>query len=241
MRERCNMSGEMKKLFHELILLFVERKMQLLDSIQKAITSEDPQLLDDAAHAYKGAVNHFSAQSVRDIAFRLESKGKAKDMSGAHELFTKLVNLSDRAGGEFAGEGSEDRDRRRVVSQLEITRDGFNFNPVSSQLFLPDKAHGPAIFVISSPLTISSCHEAIPRLMVARMVFPSRKMRRLCMAWRRRSASCLDSASLLRAHITRNSSPPDPADHVVASSRTAENIGNFFEDADRRWHGHSCR
>ena len=88
--------GGDEKLFHELILLFVERKMQLLDSIQKAITSEDPQLLDDAAHAYKGAVNHFSAQSVRDIAFRLESKGKAKDMSGAHELFTRLVNLSDK-------------------------------------------------------------------------------------------------------------------------------------------------
>ena len=88
--------GGDEKLFHELILLFVERKMHLLDSIQKAITSEDPQLLDDAAHAYKGAVNHFSAQSVRDIAFRLESKGKAKDMSGAHELFTKLVNLSDK-------------------------------------------------------------------------------------------------------------------------------------------------
>jgi HPt (histidine-containing phosphotransfer) domain-containing protein len=88
--------GGDENLFHELILLFVERKMQLLDSIQKAITSEDPKLLDDAAHAYKGAVNHFSAQSVRDIAFRLESKGKANDMSGAHELFTKLVNLSDK-------------------------------------------------------------------------------------------------------------------------------------------------
>ena len=69
--------------------------MQLLNSIQKAITREDPKLLDDAAHAYKGAVNHFSAQSVRDIAFRLESKGKANDMSGAHELFSKLVDLSD--------------------------------------------------------------------------------------------------------------------------------------------------
>ncbi|MEE4166858.1 MAG: response regulator [Desulfocapsaceae bacterium] len=88
--------GGDENLFHELILLFVERKMQLLDSIQKAITSEDPKLLDDAAHAYKGAVNHFSAQSVRDIAFRLESKGKANDMSGAHELFSKLVNLSDK-------------------------------------------------------------------------------------------------------------------------------------------------
>lgn len=88
--------GGDEKLFHELILLFVERKMQLLESIQKAITREDPQLLDDAAHAYKGAVNHFSAQSVRDIAFRLESKGKAKDMSGAHELFSKLVDLSDQ-------------------------------------------------------------------------------------------------------------------------------------------------
>ena len=87
--------GGDEKLFHELILLFVERKMQLLNSIQKAIIREDPQLLDDAAHAYKGAVNHFSAQSVRDIAFRLESKGKTNDMSGAHDLFTRLVNLSD--------------------------------------------------------------------------------------------------------------------------------------------------
>ena len=87
--------GGDEKLFHDLILLFVERKVQLLESIQTAINEEDPQLLDDAAHAYKGAVNHFSAKSIRDIAFRLESKGKAEDMSGAHELFTRLVELSD--------------------------------------------------------------------------------------------------------------------------------------------------
>jgi len=87
--------GGDEKLFQELILLFVERKMQLLSTIQDAINQEDPRLLDDAAHAYKGAVNHFSAKSIRDIAFRLESKGKEEDMSGAHELFSKLVELSD--------------------------------------------------------------------------------------------------------------------------------------------------
>jgi len=107
--------GGDEKLFHELILLFVERKMQLLNSIQKAITREDPKLLDDAAHAYKGAVNHFSAQSVRDIAFRLESKGKANDMSGAHELFSKLVDLSDELA-ESLKEKAEKMDKEKSSS-----------------------------------------------------------------------------------------------------------------------------
>ena len=109
--------GGDKKLFHELILLFVERKMQMLESIQKAIAKEDPKLLDDAAHAYKGAVNHFSAKSIRDIAFRLESKGKREDMSGAHELFTRLVELSDELSSslkEKAQDLEEDRERAEI-------------------------------------------------------------------------------------------------------------------------------
>ncbi|MCB2217507.1 response regulator [Desulfofustis glycolicus] len=83
-------------LLAELITLFLQRRQLLLDRIGAAIEAGDPALLDDAAHAFKGAVNHFCAEQVRRRALALESKGKNGDLDGAAEIFQELAAESER-------------------------------------------------------------------------------------------------------------------------------------------------
>jgi len=61
-------------LLAELISLFLQRRELLLSRIDAAIEAGDPVLLDDAAHAFKGAVNQCCAEPVRRRALALESK-----------------------------------------------------------------------------------------------------------------------------------------------------------------------
>jgi len=83
-------------LLAELISLFLQRRELLLSRIDAAIEAGDPVLLDDAAHAFKGAVNHFCAEPVRRRALALESKGKNSDLDGAAEIFQELKVESER-------------------------------------------------------------------------------------------------------------------------------------------------
>ncbi len=76
--------------------LFLERNEILLRNLEDAIYSGNPARLDDAAHTYKDAVNHFWAESLREVAFELEMKGKSGIMSGSKELFAKLDRMAVR-------------------------------------------------------------------------------------------------------------------------------------------------
>jgi len=87
--------GEQDVLY-DLIILFLQRKDILLQAVANAVKEDDPVLLDDAAHAFKGAVNHFAAEPVRQIAQELEKKGKDGDMTGTKELVKKLADLTER-------------------------------------------------------------------------------------------------------------------------------------------------
>jgi two-component system, sensor histidine kinase and response regulator len=88
--------GGDETLLRELAGLFLQRNALLLENVDKAIRAKDAAALHEAAHAYKGAVNHFSAAGIKDIVFTLEKKGSAGDLSGTDSLFVQLndgVNL----------------------------------------------------------------------------------------------------------------------------------------------------
>ena len=78
------------ELLLELIELFLQRNSQMLNTITTAIASRDPFALRDAAHAYKGAINHFAAEEVRDIAYKLEMDGKGMRFIDVDEKFSAL-------------------------------------------------------------------------------------------------------------------------------------------------------
>jgi two-component system sensor histidine kinase/response regulator len=82
--------GGDEPLLHELAEVFLQRNFGLLDNIGKALDAGDMTALQDAAHAYKGAVSHFAAEELQELAFKLEMKGRAKDPSGTDVLFDQL-------------------------------------------------------------------------------------------------------------------------------------------------------
>jgi len=92
---------------YDLIILFLQRKDTLLQAVQAAVYAGDPVLLDDAAHAFKGAVNHFAADPVRRIAQELEKKGKDGDMTGTTELVQTLADLTEKLAEKLSHSASQ--------------------------------------------------------------------------------------------------------------------------------------
>ncbi|MBT8361209.1 MAG: response regulator, partial [Deltaproteobacteria bacterium] len=99
--------GEQDVLY-DLIILFLQRKDTLLQAVEAAVNAGDPVLLDDAAHAFKGAVNHFAAAPLRHIAQELEKKGKNGDMIGSRELVKTLADLTERLAVKLRNSVSQD-------------------------------------------------------------------------------------------------------------------------------------
>lgn len=63
----------------------------LLARMSDAIASSDAAALARDAHTMKGALSNFDAAGAIDAALTLERKGKAGDLSGAKEVFARLV------------------------------------------------------------------------------------------------------------------------------------------------------
>lgn len=85
-----------EQMLGELIDLFRERCPEQLNRIFEAIEQANAEALVEAAHAYKGAVGHFFAADIKDLASELEMKGKHNTLEGARELFAQLESKSSQ-------------------------------------------------------------------------------------------------------------------------------------------------
>lgn len=79
-----------EQLLAELIELFREHCPRQLANINEAVSQGNSSALLEAAHAFKGAVGHFSAVEIKELAFRLENKARSEDMSDTVELYDSL-------------------------------------------------------------------------------------------------------------------------------------------------------
>ena len=82
--------GGDQRLLRDMAALFLTRKDLLLQNVHQAVEASDAELLDDAAHALKGAVNHFAADELISLAYQLEVKGKEGNLTGSREIFKRL-------------------------------------------------------------------------------------------------------------------------------------------------------
>jgi two-component system sensor histidine kinase/response regulator len=78
------------ELLLELMDLFIDQCPKLLIGINDAITQNDSKALERNAHALKGSVGNFSADTVYNLALKLELMGRNNDMSGAREEYILL-------------------------------------------------------------------------------------------------------------------------------------------------------
>ena len=76
----------------ESVAILKEDAPQLLSDIRSAIDAQDAQAAATAAHTLKSMVGNFCASSAYEAAFRIETHGKAGDLSGCR---TSLTNLED--------------------------------------------------------------------------------------------------------------------------------------------------
>ena len=86
--------GGDEPLLAELATVFVGRNELLLKNIATAIEDEDAEALQDAAHAYKGAVGHFASQVLRESAIALEKLAKVGQFDGGTMHLTRLREKS---------------------------------------------------------------------------------------------------------------------------------------------------
>ncbi len=78
------------ELLKEMVELFLEGSPGLLSDIQDAISQNNRNALERAAHTMKGSVSNFSADGAYEAAFNLEKIGLNGDLSEAEEAYVKL-------------------------------------------------------------------------------------------------------------------------------------------------------
>lgn len=77
-------------LLKELVDLFLDDSLGLVDRIRQAVTQKDADDLEKAAHGLKGSVLNFEAKSVADIAQALETMGRNRDLTQAQNVVAEL-------------------------------------------------------------------------------------------------------------------------------------------------------
>ena len=94
-RRALEFVGGDTELLRQMMELFLLRNAELLERVERAVAVGDAAALCEAAHAYKGAVNHFAAVGVREIAFALEKAGRNNEMANVDELWNHLQKEVD--------------------------------------------------------------------------------------------------------------------------------------------------
>lgn len=94
-------------LLAELARLFMQEGPKLLESLKTAIAERDSRGVEIQAHTLKGSISTFGPSHVHHLAFALEQKGRAGDLTGVDELFDQLHKFFDIFMGDLESVASE--------------------------------------------------------------------------------------------------------------------------------------
>ena len=87
--------GGDESLLTDLMQLFLERKDVLLGDIDRAMETADGEAVSCAAHAFKGAVNHFAAERCQRLALQLENRAGEGWFEGIEQCAEDLRNAAE--------------------------------------------------------------------------------------------------------------------------------------------------
>ena len=88
-RALSRMDGDLD-LLKELVTVFLQDAPDLLHSIEQALSLNDAQGVERAAHALKGSVGNFAADAAQDLARRVENMGRTGRLGDAATTFSAL-------------------------------------------------------------------------------------------------------------------------------------------------------
>jgi HPt (histidine-containing phosphotransfer) domain-containing protein len=80
MEEAKIVVGNNKKLFIELMQIFINICDEHIDEIQNSINRMDCEKLESSSHSLKSALKSISAEQACQLAFELEKQGKAREI-----------------------------------------------------------------------------------------------------------------------------------------------------------------
>ena len=88
-------------LLRELVEIFMDDSLLLVDRIRQAFMQKDADELEKAAHGLKGSVLNFGAKSVADIAQVLETMGRNRDLTQAQNVVAELERQVQKLRAEL--------------------------------------------------------------------------------------------------------------------------------------------
>ncbi len=78
------------ELLKEIALLFLEDYPQSLRELREAIETGDAKRVERAAHGLKGSVSNFGARTAVEAAYRIETMGRAEQLTGVEPALRML-------------------------------------------------------------------------------------------------------------------------------------------------------
>src|ERR1700722_3850964 len=88
-----------RDLMHQLIAIFAEDGIRLLNDIGGAIDSGNARALRLSAHALQGSAGYFGATKVCDAAQQLERMGFSGDLTNAAVIYSRLTDAVEHLQG----------------------------------------------------------------------------------------------------------------------------------------------
>lgn len=89
-------AGDDREFYRELLDLFIEDASQRLVQLESALSAGDLKEVAATAHSLKGAAANLAAGRAREIAYAIESRGRAGDGAGLAELAGDLGTEIER-------------------------------------------------------------------------------------------------------------------------------------------------
>ena len=93
--------GGDKELLAELAGMFQEEYPRLLDGVRSGLRAGDGVAVNAAAHQLKGLLAQFGADRARDVAYSVETAGRAGDLKQAGEAFGELEQVMEKLQPEL--------------------------------------------------------------------------------------------------------------------------------------------
>lgn len=82
--------GGDEELLKEITLIFIEQCPGALAEIRAAAEAADAEALERSAHALKGSVANFGAESARAAAYEIEEMGRSRNLEGVGRALKDL-------------------------------------------------------------------------------------------------------------------------------------------------------
>jgi len=90
-------------LLADLAKLFCEQSPRMMAAIQEAIENKNADAIERAAHSLKGSVATFAAREAFELALKMESLGRARELDDAVGVFAALTEEIGRVQTDLEG------------------------------------------------------------------------------------------------------------------------------------------